>query len=104
MRGTVVMARLVKLKDTFYSPVLGDIKLLLPPDVSSPPPEVCLGSFGSMCAYCGVTNVELLQCGRCHLARCVVAEVATMPRQLCHGSACVGLTFKTRLPPTSLPP
>ena len=76
MRGIVVMARLVKLKDTFYSPVLGDINLLLPPDVSSPPPEVCLGSFGSMCAYCGVTNVELLQCGRCHLARYVVAEVA----------------------------
>ena len=62
------MARLVKLRDTFNSPVLEDIHLLLPPDVSSPPPEAYLGSFSSMCAYCGATNVELLQCGRCRTA------------------------------------
>jgi hypothetical protein len=62
------MARLVKLCDTFNSPVLEDIHLLLPPDVSSPPPEAYVGSFSSMCAYCGATNVELLQCGRCRTA------------------------------------
>ena len=79
--------RLVNLDRGYNSPVLGDIKLFLPDDVTSPPP-LASHAPDNVCAYCGVAHSELLKCGRCRLVHYCCKEHQVAAWSAGHKSTC----------------